>query len=626
MIILLGFVIPIAFIGYIVPSTNTLEDVEKQAVRPSEVWNVSVDYATILSASSGIVVDSNKNIYITYSDTTIASYIEKYNDSGHQLWKTFFAGRLLRIDIDESEEFLYAVGEQSNKVFLVKCAINGSKIWSINWTFVSELTWGNDLSIIGNNSIYITGWSLSTGDSILINFNSSGTYQWHTTDQFGSVTDSAGFGIKVFNNSIYVTGFKTISGKDYLVAKYDISGVRQWFKTWHNSGDDEARDVAIDPITEDVYITGFSDFGRDIRTIKYNKSGDYIWNVSHNTAADFDRGHCIIYKDGKIFVGGISGGIFGRYSTLLCYNKSGNLLWNYNYTNEELSGARYIFDMDFSLDRNLYIIGKNRSSTSVPYFTTYISKLKFLYKPVMFNHNVTPQYSTPNTNFTFNVNYMSPTNKSAVYVKLVFDGNNYTMYKNDSNDYNYLTGVLYNYTINITAAAVYDYYFITYDGLNVTRYPEESNITGPIVSTVPTLVVPIDTPTTALLDEEVVFRVVYADLDNDFPIEIKVWIENVGYNMTKENVSDDNYVDGVIYNFTISFNQIGLYEYFFNTTDGVSSNQTQIYSITINEPPRNFFWILLFIIPAAAIVVAIIIYWRIKGKKPGRIFRHKFNF
>lgn len=73
------------------------------------------------------------------------------------------------------------------------------------------------------------------------------------------------------------------------------------------------------------------------------------------------------------------------------------------------------------------------------------------------------------------------------------------------------------------------------------------------------------------------FIVNYSDADNNIPTSINVVINNTAYRMTKQDLGDTNYTNGVLYEYQ-TFLKYGTYNYFFNASDGVFSTSTSTFS------------------------------------------------
>jgi len=122
------------------------------------------------------------------------------------------------------------------------------------------------------------------------------------------------------------------------------------------------------------------------------------------------------------------------------------------------------------------------------------------------------------------------------------------------------------------------YGFFYFSGTNTweinmtsTNAPLPSNDNSPVLND------PTVSPSSGNLTTLFAFSVNYTDLDNNMPISINAVINGTPYPMSKQNPSDINYMDGVIYEYQ-TFLSNGTYNYFFNASDGAYSTSTGVYS------------------------------------------------
>jgi hypothetical protein len=85
------------------------------------------------------------------------------------------------------------------------------------------------------------------------------------------------------HGNVYVTGSSQglTSSYDYVTIKYDASGNQIWNARYDGLGNtyDEAKSIAVDS-TGNVYVTGSSiglNNNYDYATIKYDSSGNQLW-------------------------------------------------------------------------------------------------------------------------------------------------------------------------------------------------------------------------------------------------------------------------------------------------------------------------------------------------------------
>jgi len=83
------------------------------------------------------------------------------------------------------------------------------------------------------------------------------------------------------------------------------------------------------------------------------------------------------------------------------------------------------------------------------------------------------------------------------------------------------------------------------------------------------------------------FSIIYTDLDNNFPVYINVLVNGTPYPMVKQNLADNNYTDGCLYQ-TLIYLQPGTYSYSFECADWDYYNSTGTYSgLTITKQGSN---------------------------------------
>ena len=95
-------------------------------------------------------------------------------------------------------------------------------------------------------------------------------------------------------------------------------------------------------------------------------------------------------------------------------------------------------------------------------------------------------------------------------------------------------------------------------------------------------------PTIGNLTTNFKFTVNYSDADNNMPTSINVIINDTVYSMSKQNLGDTNYTDGVIYEYQTFLNN-GTYNYYYNVTDGKYSISYPIgeLQLIVQEDPNG---------------------------------------
>ena len=151
----------------------------------------------------------------------------------------------------------------------------------------SGADFGNAVAIDSSDNIIVCGYTGSDGagvnDVLIAKYNSSGVFQWDRT--LGGSGDDYGNAVAIdSSDNIIVCGRTNSDGagvNDVLIAKYNSSGVLQWDRTLGGSGTDYGNAVAIDS-SDNIIVCGRTDSdgagGIDFLIAKYNSSGVLQWD------------------------------------------------------------------------------------------------------------------------------------------------------------------------------------------------------------------------------------------------------------------------------------------------------------------------------------------------------------
>ncbi|MCG2826214.1 MAG: right-handed parallel beta-helix repeat-containing protein [Thermoplasmatales archaeon] len=135
------------------------------------------------------------------------------------------------------------------------------------------------------------------------------------------------------------------------------------------------------------------------------------------------------------------------------------------------------------------------------------------------------------------------------------------------------------YTVKLTV--------IDNDGASDSYSIDITVTSGVTLNNPPTLSNGIVSPLYGYSDTVFTFVVTYTDEDNDMPVYVNVIIDGFAYNMTKQNINDNNYTDGCVYEYSTNLS-VGFHSYSFEASDGVNTTSTStIYGIKVteNNPP-----------------------------------------
>lgn len=158
---------------------------------------------------------------------------------------------------------------------------------------------------------------------------SNGIDQWISTWGGNSYETSLGITMDSSDN-IYITGFTYSFGEgsqDMFLIKYNSSGNLLWNKTWGGIASDAGHGIAVDS-KDNIYVTGQTEsFGAgnvDMFLVKYNNSGKQLWNKTWgDMESQYGREIAVDLSD-DIYITGSGGNMM----FIVKYNNSGEQMWN----------------------------------------------------------------------------------------------------------------------------------------------------------------------------------------------------------------------------------------------------------------------------------------------------------
>ena len=230
----------------------------------------------------------------------------------------------------------------------------------------SDNDYGNAVDIDNYGNIYISGDSTPFGTInsriFLIKYNITGHIQWNSS-WFGGYRDFANDLTVDSENSSFIVGYSYnstgTSDYDILLLKFNSSGDLIWNKTWGSFDDEFGYGIGMDSFGN-IYLSGYTvnksvPSDSDIILLKYNNTGDYQWNRTWGGSfRDEGKKLCIDKTTGDIYISGYtrSFGIANSYDlVILKYNSSGDYEWNRTF-----GGIEQEYGMSIVLDSNRSII------------------------------------------------------------------------------------------------------------------------------------------------------------------------------------------------------------------------------------------------------------------------------
>lgn len=244
--------------------------------------------------------------------------------------------------------------------------------WNRNFGYLTARSVATDSA--GN--AYVLGES--NYNAVLIRYDSTGRQVW--TQILSSSDSISTSGIAIDNaNNIYITGetYGVVSGQtsagrsDYWLAKYDISGSRQWVRQFGTARSDYSRNVAVDT-SGNVYLTGYTSYSSsddDGWVVKLDSNGTQQWRRALETSTSYSSitNGVAVDSSGNVYVTGytntslVSGqsnaGLQDAY--VASYTSNGTQRWVRQFGS---SSNDYSSAMAIDSSGNLYIAGDTYGS------------------------------------------------------------------------------------------------------------------------------------------------------------------------------------------------------------------------------------------------------------------------
>jgi len=320
----------------------------------------------------------------------------KLNASGDTVFTRIYNGAgnnaddILALALDASGN-IYVTGYQfgstsSGDMVTMKFNNSGTLLWTATYNGpVNEYDQGNSIAVDSLGNVYVAGESdgeatcTTNYDIVTIKYNANGNQQWVVRKNgVGNGTDKP---VKVLTDSalnVYVAG-RSYNGSndDYIVLKYNSSGVQQWQQTMDRGHNDFATDMVIDKAAGMLYVTGRSNSGNDFDyvTLKYNLAGALQWTKVYNNVADDRATNITLDNSGNVYVTGQSNASTSSVSNYniatVKYNSSGTQLWVQSWSGsgngDDIPAAMVVDNAG-----NIYVSGQTDRDTTTAINNDYV--------------------------------------------------------------------------------------------------------------------------------------------------------------------------------------------------------------------------------------------------------------
>ena len=334
---------------------------------------------TSAERSYGIATDSSGNTYVSgWTDAgTGGSYdilVVKYNSSGVIQWQRTLGGTGFEywggLTIDSSSNVYITASAEGglggDDLYIAKLNSSGVTQWQ-RVIGASQAQVGHGVVVDSSGNVYIAGQTYSSSNSwdwLIAKYNSSGVIQWQKTlggssqdalQQANAAVDSSG--------NLYIAGYTENSGagsRDWLIIKFNTSGVIQWQRTLGLANNDQAKGIALDS-SGNVYVIGYENGQGQIIIAKYNNSGTIQWQRYLDGGSSEGGFGITIDSSDNIYINGVtrSESNGNQNFIIVKYNTSGDVQWQ-----RYLGGTNHDYGYGISTDNsgNIYVNGYTASS------------------------------------------------------------------------------------------------------------------------------------------------------------------------------------------------------------------------------------------------------------------------
>nr|MDO8110402.1 hypothetical protein [Candidatus Sigynarchaeota archaeon] len=267
---------------------------------------------------------------------------------------------------------IYVVGSQGNtwsdtiRLVLVKWDFNGTRLYDTSWGTLDEDVFPAASAWCDASTVYTCGYveteiSGHYDDLFLVKWNATGELLWNRT--WGTeMDDQAMASWSDGGDVVYVcVDVDTISGSrddDMVLMKVDKDGNSIWNRTVNYSpADDHA--AAAWGLGADVYTFGVTErswYAHDYLLVKWNSSGDIVWNRTWDCGdANEDIASCMWGDSSAIYTCGRTTSGSQSIPTIVKWDHAGNVIWAKTYPSWRITSVTSIWGDD----TGIYIAGSS---------------------------------------------------------------------------------------------------------------------------------------------------------------------------------------------------------------------------------------------------------------------------
>lgn len=266
----------------------------------------------------GIIVDSNKNLFLTGSfqnelafstDTlsgNITMFVAKFDSNMVLKWASnnfnitcFCIGWDMNLDNSNN---IIIVGSHAalppnyfSNAMIIKLDSNGNTIWNTNYGFSNSFDEIYGLTIDDENNYYLSGMIQTAGNSksLFLKYNFEGSLIWDKS-YIGQTGSSRGSSIAMNNTDLYLSGYfadsimfdnitlKSKGASDIFISKLDKSGNVVWANSIGGLSNDYNSHLIIDNQNKLLLTSSFASQNININNLIINNTGTNSTGVYSN--------------------------------------------------------------------------------------------------------------------------------------------------------------------------------------------------------------------------------------------------------------------------------------------------------------------------------------------------------
>lgn len=270
----------------------------------------------VMDQPVAMFVDRNDNVIVAgYSfggGPSFSHVIIKYEPDGDSSWVRKLEPGGSHLPVDVTADVSGNVYVSGRGLLLTKYSPSGTLQWSRSYSGFNAAETNRSLLADESGNVYLsaTAFTSTFDDFALLKFNSNGDTLWiRIRNGLGSGTqfhdDVFSLRRDVFGNLIIGGQSQSVSVFHFSTIKYSASGSFIWERNFSSPQSGAGvNDVYADALGN-IYSAGGSG---DIRAIKYNSSGDSLFNVTFNGPSNLNDYKPLITGDiaGNVHICGLS--------------------------------------------------------------------------------------------------------------------------------------------------------------------------------------------------------------------------------------------------------------------------------------------------------------------------------